>query len=95
MKKLDVRPLKNLKKVTMNAKFPTSKSLPVWLKVNQIVFDPSKGEGYNSFSLEYASKLVIILDQEGSFPHDTMSGADFSKISKMRNLQTLQIEWSW
>ena len=32
MKKLDLKPLKKLEKVTMNAKFPTSKSLPHWLK---------------------------------------------------------------
>ena len=91
MKKLDLKPLKKLEKVTMNAKFPTSKSLPHWLKINQITFDPRKGQGYESFSLEYASKLVIIFDRN----EVTMTGVDLANIAKMKNLETLQIEWTW
>jgi len=91
MKKLDLKPLKKLEKVTMNAKFPTSKSLPHWLKINQITFDPRKGQGYESLSLEYASKLVIVFDRN----EVTMIGADLANIAKMKNLETLQIEWTW
>ena len=91
MKKLDLEPLKNLEKVTVNANFPTIKSLPHWLKVTQICFNPSEGQGYDTFSLQYASKLVIIFDQN----EDTMTGVDLENIAKMKNLETLQIEWTW
>ena len=106
MKKLDLKPLKNLEKVTVNANFTTMikplknlekvtlneiKSLPHWLKVTQISFNPSEGQGYNTFSLQYASKLVIIFDQN----EDTMTGVDLENIAKMKNLETLQIEWTW
>jgi len=43
---LDFKPSKNLTKVTVNAKFPTKKTLPYWLKVTQISFDPSKTQDW-------------------------------------------------
>ena len=87
---LNFKPSKNLTKVTINAKFPTKKALPHWLKVTQISFDPSKTQDW--ISLGNASRLAIILDS-----NDTGINQPFelSKIAKMKNLESLHFYWKW
>ena len=86
---LDFKPSKNLTKVTINAKFPTKKALPYWLKVTQISFDPSKTQDW--INLGNTSTLAVILDSE-DFPNYQLD-FDLSKIAKIRNLETLHIHW--
>ena len=88
---LDFKPSKNLTKVTINAKFPTKKALPYWLKVTQISFDPSKTQDW--INLGNTSRLAVILDSE-DFPNYQLD-FDLSKIAKIRNLETLYIHWRW
>ena len=93
---LNFKPSKNLTKVTINAKFPTKKTLPYWLKVTQISFDPSSLDPSKSqdwIILENASKLVIILDSEDfqNYRHNF----DLSKIANMKNLESLYFVWDW
>ena len=82
---------KNLTKVTINAKFPTKKALPYWLKVTQISFDPSKTQDW--INLGNTSRLAVILESE-DFPN-YQQDFDLSKIAKMKNLECLYFYWRW
>ena len=88
--KLNFKPSKNVTKVTINAKFPTKTTLPHWLKVTQISFDPSETQDW--INLKNASKLAVILDSK-----DTGIDQPFelAKIAKMKNLESLQFYWKW
>ena len=87
---LDFKPSKNLTKVTINAKFPTKKALPYWLKVTQISFDPSKTQDW--INLKNASKLAVILDSQDT---EIDQPFELAKIAKMKNLESLQFYWKW
>ena len=92
---LNFKPSKNLTKVTINAKFPTKKALPHWLKVTQISFDPSKidpSKTQDWISLGNASRLAIILDSEDTGINQPF---ELSKIAKMKNLESLHFYWKW
>ena len=93
---LNFKPSKNLTKVTINAKFPTKKNLPYWLKVTQISFDPSSldpSKPQDVIILENASKLVIILDFTDF--RNYKQNFDLSQIAKMKNLESLHFYWKW
>ena len=93
---LNFKPSKNLTKVTINAKFPTKKTLPYWLKVTQISFDPSSldpSKTQDWIILENASKLVIILDFTDFRTYK--QNFDHSQIAKMKNLESLYFVWDW
>ena len=87
---LNFKPLENLTKVTINAKFPTKKALPHWLKVTQISFDPSKTQDW--INLGNASTLAVILDSEDITIKQPF---ELSKIAKMKNLESLHFYWKW
>jgi len=87
---LNFKPMKNLTKVTINAKFPTKKTLPHWLKVTQISFDPSKTQDW--INLGNSSKLAVILDSEDITIRQPF---ELSKIAKMKNLESLHFYWKW
>ena len=87
---LNFKPSKNLTKVTINAKFPTKKTLPHWLKVTQISFDPSKTQDW--INLKNASKLAVILDSQDT---EIDQPFELAKIAKMKNLESLQFYWKW
>ena len=88
---LNFKPSENLTKVTINAKFPTKKTLPHWLKVTQISFDPSKTQDW--MNLGNTSRLAVILESN-DFPN-YQQDFDLSKISKMKNLECLYFHWRW
>ena len=94
---LNFKPSKNLTKVTINAKFPTKKTLPYWLKVTQISFDPSSldpSKTQDWIILENASKLVIILDFTDF--RNYKQNFDLSQIAKMKKLESLYfVDWDW
>ena len=94
---LNFKPSKNLTKVTINAKFPTKKTLPYWLKVTQISFDPSSldpSKTHDRIILENASKLVIILDFTDF--RNYKQNFDLSQIAKMKKLESLYfVDWYW
>ena len=87
---LNFKPSENLTKVTINAKFPTKKTLPHWLKVTQISFDPSKTQDW--INLGNSSKLAVILDSEDITIRQPF---ELSKIAKMKNLESLHFYWKW
>ena len=87
---LNFKPLENLTKVTINAKFPTKTTLPHWLKVTRISFDPSKTQDW--INLGYASTLAVILDSEDITIKQPF---ELSKIAKMKNLESLHFYWKW
>ena len=87
---LNFKPMKNLTKVTINAKFPTKKTLPHWLKVTQISFDPSKTQDW--INLGNTSELAVILDSEDITIKQPF---ELSKIAKMKNLESLHFYWKW
>ena len=87
---LNFKPMKNLTKVIINAKFPTKKTLPHWLKVTQISFDPSKTEDW--INLGNTSELAVILDSEDITIKQPF---ELSKIAKMKNLESLHFYWKW
>ena len=87
---LNFKPMKNLTKVTINAKFPTKKTLPHWLKVTQISFDPSKTQDW--INLGNTSELAVILDSEDVTIKQPF---ELSKIAKMKNLKSLHFYWKW
>ena len=87
---LNFKPMKNLTKVTINAKFPTKKTLPHWLKVTQISFDPSKTQDW--INLGNTSELAVILDSEDVTIKQPF---ELSKIAKMKNLESLHFYWKW
>ena len=87
---LNFKPSKNLTKVAINAMFPTKKSLPHWLKVTQISFDPSKTQDW--INLGNTSKLAVILDCEDVTIRKPF---ELSKIAKMKNLESLHFYWKW
>ena len=88
--KLNFKPSKNVTKVTINAKFPTKTTLPHWLKVTQISFDPSETQDW--INLKNASKLAVILDSQDTGINQPF---ELSKIAKMKNLESLQFYWKW
>jgi hypothetical protein len=93
---LNFKPSKNLTKVTINAKFPTKKTLPYWLKVTQISFDPSSldpSKTQDVIILENASKLVIILDFTDI--RNYKQNFDLSQVAKLKNLESLYFVWDW
>ena len=87
---LNFKPMKNLTKVIINAKFPTKKTLPHWLKVTQISFDPSKTEDW--INLGNTSELAVILDSDDITIEQPF---ELSKIAKMKNLESLYFYWKW
>ena len=87
---LNFKPLENLTNVTINAKFPTKTTLPHWLKVTRISFDPSKTQDW--INLGNASTLVVILDSEDITIKQPF---ELSKIAKMKNLESLHFYWKW
>ena len=71
--------------MTINAVFPTSETLPNWIKVTKICFNP-KETHIESLSLEHASKLVVDI-----FNHPVqLKEVHLANIAKMKNLETIQ-----
>ena len=85
IKKIDFAENKNLEKITISGPFPTS-TLPNWLKVPKVSFDPSTTKTTEWFGVHNASHLIIIMRE-----HLGMKGANLSEIAKMKNLETLEI----
>ena len=85
IKELDFAKNENLKKVTISASFPTP-TLPEWLKVPKVSFDPSVAKTSKCFGVENASHLIIVIRE-----HLGMRGANLSAVAKMKNLETLEI----
>ena len=95
MMNLDFQLCENLTKVTICSNFPTSQSLPNWLKVSKISFNPKTSQYKDWFKLENASQLICIFDMENFEQMVRRDHLDFTFIERMKNLETIQFEISW
>ena len=85
MKDLDFSTYENLQKVTVSAPFPTS-SLPAWLKVAKVSFDPRKTKPSSYFGTGNASHLIVVI-----YEYFGMKELDMSEVAKMKKIETLEI----
>jgi len=85
MKDLDFATYDNLEKVTVSAPFPTS-SLPAWLKVAKVTFDPRETKPSNYFGTSNASHLIVVI-----YEYFGMKELDMKEVAKMKKIETLEI----
>ena len=85
MKDLDFSTYENLQKVSVSAPFPTS-SLPAWLKVAKVTFDPRETKPSNYFGTSNASHLIVVIYQ-----YFGMKELDMKEVAKMKKIETLEI----
>ena len=85
MKDLDFSTYENLQKVTVSAPFPTS-SLPAWLKVAKVTFDPRETKPSNYFGTSNASHLIVVI-----YEYFGMKELDMKEVAKMKKIETLEI----